>query len=40
MYRSSVKNETPKEQVESAKESLIESAEGLKKDVVSAVKKA
>jgi hypothetical protein len=40
MWRSSQKNESPKEQVEAAKESLIGTAEGLKADVVAAVKKA
>jgi hypothetical protein len=39
MYRASVKKETPKEQVEAAKDSLIETAEGLKADIVGAVKK-
>jgi hypothetical protein len=40
MWRSSVKNESPKDQVEAAKESLVGTAQGLKDDVVSAVKKA
>ncbi|EHL00989.1 putative UPF0041 protein C24B11.09 [Glarea lozoyensis 74030] len=40
MYNASVKNETPKEQAEEAKDSLVKTAEGLKDDVVAAVKKA
>jgi hypothetical protein len=37
-YNMSVKGESPKEQLEEAKEGVVESLEGVKGDVVKAVK--
>jgi hypothetical protein len=40
MYRASIKNESPKEQLQAAKDSVAESGKGIKDDVVAAVSKA